>query len=108
MNSKELNKKINAICESDNMPFVAYGGKPIPYIGWFWREVDFDSDDGYMFGVLPDGKIGFMENNKWNYDYICCPKEDWKEIKVLVEKVAMKPIFGNLKALNDKIQSLKG
>lgn len=40
-------------------------GKRIPYIGWFWRLVDFDRR------IVPIGDcgefVGFMENNKWDY-----------------------------------------
>lgn len=39
--------------------------KRIPYMGWFWRHLDFHT------GRLPigfgDGYIGFMANNKWDY-----------------------------------------
>lgn len=41
-------------------------GKRIPYIGWFWRELDF-----YNLIRIPIGNcgvfIGFMANNKWGY-----------------------------------------
>lgn len=41
--------------------------KRVPYIGWYWRSVDFASDEPY----IPIGHcgefIGFMENNKWDY-----------------------------------------
>lgn len=39
--------------------------KRIPYIGWFWRHLEFHA------GTLPIGDcggfIGFMANNKWEY-----------------------------------------
>jgi len=61
INSKKLNKKIDLIDEKfDHLN----DGKPIPYIGWVWRDVDFSDlialGDCGMF-------IGFMENNKWGY-----------------------------------------
>lgn len=43
-----------------------YGhGKRVPYIGWFWREVDF-ANGVYVIGACSE-YIGFMENNKWGY-----------------------------------------
>jgi len=43
-----------------------YGhGKRIPYIGWFWRSVDF-ANEYYTIGDCGEF-IGFMENNKWGY-----------------------------------------
>lgn len=55
-------------------------GKVIPFIGWFWRTVTFTQSfplgqldcQGTVFqGVVlekPGRYIGFMENNKWDYD----------------------------------------
>lgn len=49
--------------------------KGIPYLGWFWRSVDF-------FNLrIPIGKagfIGFMENNKWD-----APERDLTEDEAL-------------------------
>ena len=42
-------------------------GKRVPYIGWYWRTVDFASPEPYIpIGHCGDF-IGFMENNKWDY-----------------------------------------
>ena len=63
MDNEELNLWIMDHC--DNEEHEIEGGKCIPYIGWFWRTVDFES------GSVPIGNcgsfIGFMENNKWDY-----------------------------------------
>lgn len=40
--------------------------KRIPYIGWFWRRVNF-FDRIITIGEGEDGFVGFMENNKWDY-----------------------------------------
>jgi hypothetical protein len=46
-------------------------GKRIPYIGWFWRDVLFDSFVPIGEAPSPDNSgrpfIGFMANNKWGY-----------------------------------------
>jgi hypothetical protein len=123
MNNKNLNNLIEIICD-DSSEYESFGGKSIPYIGWGWREVNFDSKD-YDFGILPyQGygatietgfinlqstpimKLGFMENNKWDYDYHHCNEKDWKEIKKLLNLVVIYPFHFMLKALDDKIQGL--
>jgi hypothetical protein len=77
MNSEEMNEKIAAL---DGL-----GGKNIPYLGWFWRTVDFDAQTCYL-GVCEneDGEpyyIGFMQNNKWGYDEILCDEEAFTDLK---------------------------
>ena len=64
---KEIHCDINAWLENhcDDDDHAIEGGKSIPYIGWYWRDVDFES------GNVPIGDcgtfIGFMENNKYDY-----------------------------------------
>lgn len=64
--------KYNAFCsenaDTDN-PDCPHG-KAIPYLGWYWRGIDFN-------GPIPIGEcthpeesvpfVGFMVNNKWGY-----------------------------------------
>ncbi len=38
--------------------------KSVPYIGWYWREVDFTRP--FTLGHCGEF-VGFMENNKWGY-----------------------------------------
>ena len=110
MNSNELNERIAAICDGD-IHYEAFGGKAIPYIGWFWREINFDRETG-LLGVIPGkeagGKplVGFMSRNKWSYDYIHCDGEDWAEIKRLLEAAVTDTCRETLQAVDDKIQSL--
>lgn len=119
MNSEELNRRISEICdESEIYGFQAFGGKTIPYIGWYWRTVDFDRTDGYAFGVMPphagsafesactEPHVGFMENNKWDYDYVHANAEQWAEIKRLLIAAVTEPSVATLKAANDAIQAL--
>ncbi len=114
MDGKLLNDKIDTICRvNSGIEFDAFGGKPVPYIGWYWRLVDFDNFDR-RFGVMPASEnldniplVGFMENNKWGYRSVRATEEQWKEIRRLLEIAADEPSDGNLKAVNDAIQSLK-
>lgn len=114
--SDSLNEKLSAISdEADEYGYESFGGKAIPYIGWYWRNVDFNEQGSYSFGVLPvitgfDGndkpRVGFMENNKWDYKYITATPEQWKAIKQKLVAVAVKPCRETLKAADDEIQSL--
>lgn len=105
MDSKTLNEKIAEICDDDTH-YEAFGGKSIPYIGWFWRRVNFDRKD-YAFGVLPGGELAFMENNKWGYLRQYCEPEDWVLIKQLLVEAVTDPCRDTLQAVDDKIQSLR-
>lgn len=88
-----LNAAISEVCDDTSVGFEAYGGKTIPYIGWYWRTVDFDAD-GYSFGVMPDRTWdsvaharGFMESNKWGYPSTRkTTPEEWKVIKDALRK----------------------
>jgi len=40
--------------------------KRVPYIGWYWRDVDFVTGEYIPIGDCGEF-IGFMENNKWGY-----------------------------------------
>lgn len=58
--------------------------KRVPYIGWYWRSVDFASDEPY----IPIGHcgefIGFMENNKWDYPQRAMTPEEVQQVLVIV------------------------
>lgn len=41
-------------------------GKRIPYIGWYWRNIDVMEKD-IRVGITTEGYKGIMENNKWDY-----------------------------------------
>ncbi len=115
MTSKELNDKIDEICDNSEL-YECFGGKSIPYIGWFWRNVNFDTKT-HTFGIMdieneddePSSSIrivGFMENNKWDYDEKVCPEELWEEIKDLLEWAVENPSYESLKSVNDAVQSI--
>ena len=115
--SEKLNKKLAEIAdESEKYGFEAFGGKALPYIGWYWRNVNFDREDGYEFGILPVIKsdwetntkkqIGFMENNKWDYDEVHANADQWKKIKTLLVAVANNPCEQTLSDVYIAIQAL--
>lgn len=109
MDSTTINERIREV--ADDGDFEAFGGKAVPYIGWYWRDVDFDADHCYL-GVIPLGAddndkllVGFMENNKWGYPGLRVDGKDWAEIRALTEKVADDPTRENLAALHECIQA---
>ena len=104
MNSKELNIAIAKICDRDDL--AIQGGKCIPYVGWFWREVDFDTS-GYNFAIIPDEFQGFMENDKWGHDITRrTTPEEWAEIKKLLVAAVENPTRDTTKAVWDYIQTI--
>lgn len=65
-----VNEHYNDFCREHSNPpkeredeFL--NGKPIPYMGWFWRATNF-ADKRISIG-FSDGYVGVMENNKWDY-----------------------------------------
>lgn len=115
MTSEELNKKIAEVCDDEFIGFDALGGKVVPYIGWFWRQIDFDDMTGHSFGILPvltgldpndSPRVGFMANNKWGYEYVEADATEWATIKdSLIVAVQTKSV-SDFKTANDLIQAL--
>ena len=119
MNSEEMNKMIYEFDGKDNKPYEScIGKKIIPYIGWFWRHVDFDSKSGYCLGVLPafggkdsiecndEPKVGFMVNNKWGYYEFHISERIWKSLKGLIIDALKNQTHDNFKAVDGYMQSL--
>lgn len=115
LTSNEMNEMLRQMEWDKVLPYDAFGGKVVPYIGWFWRDVNFNAPT-YNFGILPvfdlvlesnaDVKLGFMENNKWDYDYHHCSAKDWKEIRRLLEAALLEQSGESFEAVDNKIQSL--
>lgn len=124
MTSRELNA---AMCKFDNplnhQEIVVRGlegtGKIIPYIGWYWRDVDFDAKS-HQFGIIGDLPLtsqileleevkftGFMENNKWGYDLTReTTVEEWHLIKLALEVAVRYPRSETFQAVFDMIQGM--
>lgn len=76
-------------------------GKALPFIGWYWRNVDFDEPI-----TLGDCKMftGFMENNKWGYPEWAVTPEQHAAINGMVRVLAKEPTQELLQAFFDYIQ----
>ncbi len=118
MTSDQINNRLQELDLEPNLPFELFNtGKAVPYVGWLWRQVDFDAfEHGYRVGIFPDckegdefcpGFIGFMQNNKWDYSYIEALPDDCKEIRRLMEIALEVNEKKDFVLLNNKIQGLK-
>ncbi len=116
MDSKTLNTKIKELdgTERFNVKGLEGSGKCIPYIGWFWREVDFTSP--ISLGILPpqdsqfaktDGWVGFMENNKWGYDEFTCTLPQSQRLEELLIEAIEKLSNETLQAVFNYMQTLR-
>lgn len=96
-----LNEKYNryirdfADCETGEVDPSGHG-KRVPYVGWFWRFVDFSRLDRIPIGDCGPF-IGFMENNKWGYpERNMTPAEAKHVVNLLDESMAAGRRGGNL------------
>lgn len=109
MDSKTLNSRISELDATPLADECAYG-KPIFYIGWFWREVDFDAEQCEL-GIIPRGAdgnskqlVGFMENNKWGYPSVYVTGEPWENIKKLIAAAVENPTKETCEAVNEAME----
>lgn len=69
MDSDELNRLIGALDENPNLrapdELARKTGKLVPYLGWWWRAVDWDRDSIYL--SFHGGIWWFCQNDKWGY-----------------------------------------
>lgn len=115
MTSDEINAAISTLENADPKVYESpLGEKIVPYIGWFWRTINFDGDC-YHLGILPvikgfDGnnaeRVGFMANNKWDYNYVKETKADRATIRKLLVAACSEPSSARFKAVDDFLQSL--
>lgn len=87
-------------------------GKRIPYIGWFWRHIEFHDLTGIPIGDCGEF-IGFMANNKWDYSERCLTLEEGEKVmEIIDEAMRLSQQGGNLdeivKNTDDKLDELWG
>ncbi len=113
MDSKTLNDKIAELDGDERFEVKGLegSGKCIPYIGWFWRTVDFThaihlgytNEKGYDFPAF----VGFMQNNKWGYPTFKCTLAQTQQVEELLIEAVEKPSNKTLQAVFDYMQTLK-
>ena len=75
-------------------------GKRVPYIGWYWRNVDF-VNKSISIGNCGD-YIGVMENNKWDYpERLLTENECDQVINIIDEAIIKSQEGGNVKSIRD-------
>lgn len=104
MTNEQLNETICGIENTGeySVKGLSEHGKAFPYIGWYWREVDFDKP--FVLGDC-GSFIGFMENNKWGYPQWLVTLEQATEIKRQLLELAVTPTDEALQAFHDYIQT---
>ena len=86
--------------------YTEASGKVVPYIGWFWRGVPF-GEKKLTLGSIPGGIIGFMENNKWDYDEWETTEDQRDEILRFIHAVMDDPSDESFQDLFNYIQTCK-
>lgn len=108
LTSKQRNKAIEKLNDFDfrdqahALTFLLGGGteaeKPVLYMGWYWREVDFDKD--IHLAVTSDGTTGFCENNKWGYRQFRLTTEQKTELLGVIDKAIATHDWDDVRAIN--------
>jgi hypothetical protein len=119
--SAALNAAIVEICDDESLPrpLGMSGGKRIPYIGWYWRNVDFTQPfslgrtriEASVFeqihglrGHHGPGWAGFMENNKWDYPEWTVTEPQAVAIVQALREAVKQPDRARLQTVFDLIQ----
>lgn len=106
ISDETLNEMIDEMLAEDER-FVIKGlestGKCIPYIGWYWRCVDFARVRLGDCGSF----IGFMENNKWEYPEWSVTEEQTKSIRAQLCEIVTEPTQAKLQRFFDYIQTCR-
>lgn len=84
--------------------------KRVPYIGWFWRKVEFSHPDQIPIGDC-GSFIGFMVNNKWDYPERYLTSEEAEQVITLIDQAIEAANQGGmldkiLKSRDNKLQEL--
>lgn len=100
---RQYNEFISALADDKD-------SKRVPYIGWFWRHIEFSDPTSIPIGDCGDF-IGFMANNKWDYPERNLTAEEAAHVIAIVdEAMRLNQQGGNLAeieaATNNKLRDL--
>jgi hypothetical protein len=80
-------------------------GKRIPYIGWYWRDVEFSDPNSIYIGHCGEF-VGFMVKNKWDYqERRLTTEEASRVIGLLDEAMELDCRGGLLTEINARVYS---
>lgn len=114
IDSKQLNRDIREVEDRYARLYSSFGGKLIPYGGWFWRDIDFNARP-LPLGILPpmDGfeindrcRVAFLARNQWQYETLVPTDAQCDAILRLLLEAVGNPTAGNFAALDGFMQSL--
>ena len=119
---KKLDRFLDDAPENLVPPGLAGTGKLFPYVGWFWRPVEWDRgckrgyslyipcdpasryDPDDMPGDEEPDFIGFMENNKWDYATKWCTADAFRLIRRAFEAAVLDPTLESLTTAFQAVQ----
>jgi len=79
-------------------------GKRIPYMGWFWRHLEFS--DGHLPLGFDQGYVGFMANNKWDHhERNTTPEEFSKIMGFIDDAMVAEQRGGELRSIESDVRS---
>lgn len=90
---KHYNDFLSDNCDGDNDKL--HYGKRVPYLGWFWRTINFSDLSQIPIGKGPNF-IGFMANNKWYYDERFLTIDEAKHVIALIDSAISEYHAGGL------------
>lgn len=96
----------------DNEQHSNDSGKRIPYMGWYWRHIEFSNLQYIPIGVARGNRyVGFMANNEWDYDERYLTEDEAHHVILLIdEAMALSQEGGELKKIiqntRDKLREL--
>lgn len=102
MNSRELNKAIEQTLKQKEYL--------LPFLGWFWRYVDFDLPYYFLSATIKKGKVtgvfidakGDLSNSHF---YVKCEPHQWQDIKTAFEKFVNSPSDDTAKNVYQIVQN---
>lgn len=113
MTSEQINERLAAIDSADAGPSIprplASSGKSLPYLGWWWRAVDWDVGRFWLSTMgdpaAGDGwRWGFCVNDKWDYGGVTCTELHSKVIRIAAVALATEPTSDTLEAFFTAVQ----
>lgn len=95
---------------SDDENDIHGTGKRVPYIGWFWRHIEFSDLLHIPIGDCGDF-IGFMVNNKWDYPERCLTGDEARKAIAIIDEAMKRSEDGGclddiVRSTNEKLDEL--
>jgi len=103
---RDLNDRIADIANMETdfeVDWLQSSGKALPYLGWYWRDVDYD----YIVLGYTSGTVWVMQNNKWDYPSYRCSKPECETIINHLIAIVNQPNRENLRAFYDYLQTFR-